>query len=86
MNYLPFHLIHVYVQSSFSFLFYSGFAELQTDLDELTGDVAGCRLPYHHIRTYLMSMLFPGSTDSSMFQPLQVKGGQRRRRSLHGSW
>ena len=28
----------------------SGFAELQTDLDELTGDVSGQRLPYHNLK------------------------------------
>ena len=27
-----------------------GFAELQTDLDELTGDISGHRLPYHDLK------------------------------------
>lgn len=39
-----------------------GFAELQTDLDELTGDVAGCRLPYRDLQTFFMSTLFPDHT------------------------
>ena len=29
---------------------HTGFAELQTDLDELTGDVTGHKLPYHNIQ------------------------------------
>ena len=31
-------------------VFLTGFAELQTDLDELTGDVSGIRLPYHDLQ------------------------------------
>ena len=51
-----------------------GFAELQTDLDELTGDVVGCRLPYRDLQSYLLTTLFPGAKSHShpVLQPLQV--------------
>ena len=49
-----------------------GFAELQTDLDELTGDVAGCRLPYVDMKSYLLTSLFPGATDHPVLHELQV--------------
>ena len=52
-----------------------GFAELQTDLDELTGDVAECRLPYHHLQLYLLSTLFPGSKDHPIMHPPVVSSG-----------
>ena len=49
-----------------------GFAELQTDLDELTGDVVGCRLPYRDLQSYLLTTLFPGAKTHPVLQPLQV--------------
>ena len=49
-----------------------GFAELQTDLDELTGDVVGCRLPYRDLQSYLLTTLFPGVRTHPVLQPLQV--------------
>lgn len=54
-----------------------GFAELQTDLDELTGDVIGCRLPYRDIQSYLLTTLFPGASTHPVLQPLQVRLVQR---------
>lgn len=52
----------------------TGFAELQTDLDELTGDVAGCRLPYWDIQSYLVTSLFPGARDHPVMHGPQVRG------------
>ena len=52
-----------------------GFAELQTDLDELTGDVVGCRLPYRDLQNYLLTTLFPGASTHPVLQPLQVMDG-----------
>ena len=51
-----------------------GFAELQTDLDELPGDVAGCRLPYWDIQSYLVTSLFPGAKDHPVMHDPQVRG------------
>ena len=51
-----------------------GFAELQTDLDELTGDVVGCRLPYRDLQSYLLTTLFPGAKTHPVLQPLEVSG------------
>lgn len=49
-----------------------GFAELQTDLDELTGDVVGCRLPYRDLQNYLLTTLFPGARSHPVLEHLQV--------------
>ena len=51
---------------------YTGFAELQTDLDELTGDVAGCRLPYRDLHSYMLANLFPGIKDHPIMHELDV--------------
>ena len=51
-----------------------GFAELQTDLDELTGDVVGCRLPYRDLQSYLLTTLFPGAKTHPILQPIEVSG------------
>ncbi len=50
----------------------SGFAELQTDLDEIT-DIAGCRLPYRDMQSYLLTTLFPGARDHPVLHPIQVR-------------
>ena len=50
-----------------------GFAELQTDLDELTGDVSGCRLPYTDLQNYMMANLFPGARDHPVLHDLEVR-------------
>lgn len=57
---------------------FTGFAELQTDLDELTGDVAGCHLPYLDIQSYLIASLFPGARDHPVMHVLQVRGQRSR--------
>ncbi|CAI8020286.1 Plexin-A4 [Geodia barretti] len=49
-----------------------GFAELQTDLDELTGDLSGHRLPYRDLKVYLLSALFPGYKDHAVLHPVQL--------------
>ena len=49
-----------------------GFAELQTDLGELVGDLTGTRLPYHNLHSYLLQSLFPGSKDHPTLHPPQV--------------
>ena len=51
-----------------------GFAELQTDLDELTEDVVGCRLPYKDLQSYLLTTLFPGAKTHPVLQNLEVSG------------
>ena len=54
-----------------------GFAELQTDLDELTGDVAGCRLPYHDLQTFLLATLFPDIKNHPILHHVQVRRNER---------
>ncbi|XP_064399095.1 plexin A3-like isoform X2 [Halichondria panicea] len=48
-----------------------GFAELQTDLDDIT-DIAGCRLPYRDMQNYLMATMFPGARDHPVLHPIQA--------------
>ena len=45
---------------------------MQTDLDELTGDVAGCRLPYHDLQAFLLATLFPDCKNHPILHPVQV--------------
>ncbi len=57
-----------------SVVYIIGFAELQTDVDELTGDLTGSRLPYHDFKVYLLQSLFPGAKDHPVLHELQVNG------------
>uniref|UniRef100_S4RSR8 Plexin cytoplasmic RasGAP domain-containing protein n=1 Tax=Petromyzon marinus TaxID=7757 RepID=S4RSR8_PETMA len=48
------------------------FAELQTDVDELTSDVDGAGIPHLAYRTYALRVLFPGIDDHPVLRPLEV--------------
>ncbi|XP_061423083.1 plexin-A2-like [Lethenteron reissneri] len=50
------------------------FAELQTDVDELTSDVDGAGIPHLAYRTYALRVLFPGIDDHPVLRPLEVAG------------
>ncbi|KAK2490723.1 hypothetical protein MC885_006619, partial [Smutsia gigantea] len=55
------------------------FAELQTDINELTSDLDRSGIPYLDYRTYAMRVLFPGIEDHPVLQELEVQGnGQPR--------
>lgn len=53
------------------FLF-SAFAELQTDINELTSDLDRAGIPYLDYRTYAMRVLFPGIEDHPVLRELEV--------------
>ncbi|CAL9704646.1 unnamed protein product [Knipowitschia caucasica] len=50
------------------------FAELQTDINELTSDLDRAGIPYLDYRTYAMRVLFPGIDDHPVLRELEVHG------------
>ncbi|KAK7916724.1 hypothetical protein WMY93_012485 [Mugilogobius chulae] len=50
------------------------FAELQTDINELTSDLDRAGIPYLDYRTYAMRVLFPGIDDHPVLRELEVSG------------
>uniref|UniRef100_A0A8C2WDJ5 Plexin A2 n=1 Tax=Cyclopterus lumpus TaxID=8103 RepID=A0A8C2WDJ5_CYCLU len=50
------------------------FAELQTDINELTSDLDRAGIPYLDYRTYAMRVLFPGIDDHPVLRELEVPG------------
>ncbi|NXD27485.1 PLXA2 protein, partial [Spelaeornis formosus] len=50
------------------------FAELQTDINELTSDLDRAGIPYLDYRTYAMRVLFPGIEDHPVLRELEVQG------------
>lgn len=60
-------------QSLQTLLFLAAFAELQTDMTELTSDMYGqVTIPFWDYRTYCMNIMFPGADDHSVTKDLQV--------------
>lgn len=70
----------------------AAFAELQTDIHELTNDLDGAGIPFLDYRTYAMRVLFPGIEDHPVLKEMEVGcwlGFQRRclcLRALLGCW
>lgn len=54
------------------FSFIPAFAELQTDINELTSDLDRAGIPYLDYRTYAMRVLFPGIEDHPVLRELEV--------------
>lgn len=50
----------------------SAFAELQTDIHELTSDLDGAGIPFLDYRTYTMRVLFPGIEEHPVLRDLEV--------------
>lgn len=50
----------------------SAFAELQTDINELTSDLDGAGIPFLDYRTYTMRVLFPGIEEHPVLKDLEV--------------
>ncbi|KAL7864351.1 hypothetical protein AOLI_G00157710 [Acnodon oligacanthus] len=50
------------------------FAELQTDINELTSDLDRAGIPHLDYRTYAMRVLFPGIEDHPVLRELEVSG------------
>lgn len=60
-------------QRSHRLLFVAAFAELQTDIHELTSDLDGAGIPFLDYRTYTMRVLFPGIEDHPVLRDLEVR-------------
>lgn len=54
------------------------FAELQTDMTDLTTDLESSRKPYHDYDEYTFRILFPGMFDHIILQPPQRSGNMDR--------
>ncbi|XP_078717263.1 plexin-A1-like [Lampetra fluviatilis] len=52
------------------------FAELQTDINELTSDVDGAGIPFLDYRTYALRVLFPGIDNHPVLTVLEVPGNR----------
>lgn len=53
-------------------ILFSAFAELQTDINELTSDLDRAGIPYLDYRRYTMRVLFPGIEDHPVLRELEV--------------
>ncbi|XP_077977569.1 plexin-A2-like [Glandiceps talaboti] len=53
------------------------FAELQTEVTEMTTDIEGAGIPFLDYRSYTMRVLFPGQEDHPVLRELEVKGAKR---------
>ncbi|MBN3323605.1 PLXA3 protein, partial [Atractosteus spatula] len=49
------------------------FAELQTDIQELTNDMDGVKIPFLEYRTYAMRVMFPGIEEHPVLKELDVR-------------
>ncbi|XP_050412849.2 plexin-B isoform X1 [Patella vulgata] len=54
------------------------FAELQTDMTDLTGDLLSSGIPFWDYHTYTFKVLFPGMTDHVVLHPPLQKNGRFR--------
>uniref|UniRef100_A0A8D3DU16 Plexin A3 n=1 Tax=Scophthalmus maximus TaxID=52904 RepID=A0A8D3DU16_SCOMX len=54
------------------------FAELQTDIQELTNDMDGVKIPFLEYRNYTMRVMFPGIEEHPVLKELDVCTTQRR--------
>uniref|UniRef100_A0AAY4DKL1 Sema domain-containing protein n=1 Tax=Denticeps clupeoides TaxID=299321 RepID=A0AAY4DKL1_9TELE len=58
------------------------FAELQTDIQELTNDMDGVKIPFLEYRTYTMRVMFPGIEDHPVLKELDVRGHRPMRTNV----
>jgi len=52
------------------FRYFIAFAELQTDIGEMTNDLSHSGVPYHDYRTFCMKVLFPNATEEEKYMML----------------
>lgn len=55
------------------FFLSAAFAELQTDIQELTNDMDGVKIPFLEYRTYTMRVMFPGIEEHPVLKELDVR-------------
>lgn len=61
---------HLYTSAIFC---RAAFAELQTDIHELTQELDGAGIPFLDYRTYAMRVLFPGIEDHPVLKEMEVR-------------
>lgn len=54
----------------------AAFAELQTDIHELTQELDGAGIPFLEYRTYAMRVLFPGIEDHPVLKEIEVRSSR----------
>uniref|UniRef100_A0A8C6A295 Plexin A1 n=1 Tax=Marmota marmota marmota TaxID=9994 RepID=A0A8C6A295_MARMA len=62
----------------------TAFAELQTDIHELTNDLDGAGIPFLDYRTYAMRVLFPGIEDHPVLKEMEVQANVEKSLTLFG--
>lgn len=67
----PFIIIDIYISSNVAF--FVAFAELQTDIHELTQELDGAGIPFLDYRIYAMRVLFPGIEDHPVLKEMEVR-------------
>lgn len=67
------------MQQSHELVSVPAFAELQTDIHELTSDLDGAGIPFLDYRTYTMRVLFPGIEDHPVLRDLEVRSSRHGR-------
>ncbi|XP_014908933.1 plexin-A1 isoform X2 [Poecilia latipinna] len=60
------------------------FAELQTDIHELTQELDGAGIPFLDYRTYAMRVLFPGIEDHPVLKEMEVQANVEKALTLFG--
>uniref|UniRef100_A0A8C2EBC7 Plexin A1a n=1 Tax=Cyprinus carpio TaxID=7962 RepID=A0A8C2EBC7_CYPCA len=60
------------------------FAELQTDIHELTQELDGAGIPFLDYRTYAMRVLFPGIEDHPVLKEMEVRANVEKALTLFG--
>uniref|UniRef100_A0A8C7IL90 Plexin-A1 n=1 Tax=Oncorhynchus kisutch TaxID=8019 RepID=A0A8C7IL90_ONCKI len=60
------------------------FAELQTDIHELTQELDGTGIPFLEYRTYAMRVLFPGIEDHPVLKEMEVQANVEKGLTLFG--
>ncbi|ETE70480.1 Plexin-A1, partial [Ophiophagus hannah] len=60
------------------------FAELQTDIHELTNDLDGAGIPFLDYCTYAMRVLFPGIEDHPVLKEMEVQANVEKSLTLFG--
>lgn len=59
------------------------FAELQTDIHELTQELDGAGIPFLDYRTYAMRVLFPGIEDHPVLKEMEVRVSREHSAHMH---
>ena len=54
------------------------FAELQTEMTDLTGEMTAGGIPFHEYRIYAIKVLFPNDTDHAVLKDMEVDPSRRQ--------